>query len=261
MKIKKICLVYLILNVSLSFSQEIFLGGMTKSIKIWEDKIHIMAYFDENNQININEPYEIEKVKDFRILKTLNDEFLYFNSGRWLFLISDKYEPLFGNPINGGASNEGNGNLLFKKITASSYLTEKLNNKYLHYKAERLLDMDLLTGWVEGSENNGIHETLSLEMKKNWITKGIIIYNGFIDFNNPKLFYENSRAKKIKITVDSGDELIFILEDTPNEQIIRFPEGSNSFKLEIISVYEGSKYSDMSISGIFAEAETSRYIK
>ena len=58
----------------------------------------------------------------------------------------------------------------------------------------------------------------------------------------------------VSFTSEDGTSVdkLYPLEDTPSEQIINFPEGTTSAKIElkIISVYPGSEWSDTCITQI-----------
>ena len=82
----------------------------------------------------------------------------------------------------------------------------------------------------------------------------IVIANGFICFEKPYLYQQNSRAKKIRISWDDNKK-DFDLQDTPNFQTLILSESNEYYdgdiQLEILEVYEGTKYSDVVISGVY----------
>lgn len=97
-----------------------------------------------------------------------------------------------------------------------------------------------------------IYRTKQIKYEK---INNIVILNGFVSTSNLHLFEENSRAKNIRI---SYKNYIFevSLEDSRNYQVVRLPffiepESSETFKIEILDWYEGKKYSDVVISGIY----------
>lgn len=82
----------------------------------------------------------------------------------------------------------------------------------------------------------------------------IIFINGFISPDKPHLYDQNSRAKNVRITY--GDvSFVATLSDSGNYQSVKLPKkikrkSNTTIKIEILDSYEGSKYSDIVISGI-----------
>ena len=112
-------------------------------------------------------------------------------------------------------------------------------------------DCEIEKVWVEGIKGYGIGEKIYLS-KSDFRT--LIILNGYISFNKPYLYEQNSRVKKLKI-IDKINKKEFIvdLKDTPNPQKILSGELlDRELILEILEVYIGSKYEDTCISLIIA---------
>jgi hypothetical protein len=88
---------------------------------------------------------------------------------------------------------------------------------------------------------------------KNYEGKGyasLYISIGFVSFDKPYLYRQNSRPKKIKISYDNITEIIE-LEDTPNLQFLTncWPKSNiNEIHIEILEVYPGTKYNDTCIN-------------
>ena len=85
-------------------------------------------------------------------------------------------------------------------------------------------------------------------------------YNGFQLENKPYLFKQNSRVKKIKVMdIDTQRILNINVLDTLEKQSFDLSEfiGSKNrtvrLEIEILDVYEGSKYKDLCIQSIYAE--------
>lgn len=80
----------------------------------------------------------------------------------------------------------------------------------------------------------------------------LVIVNGFVNAEKPYLFFQNARAKKILIKTKSFS-FEAELEDTGNFQLIKLPNKINEsdISIKILSSYEGTKYSDIVISGIY----------
>ena len=129
---------------------------------------------------------------------------------------------------------------------ASTYLKEK--NK--EYPAENIGTWDLETPWVENVKGNGIGQKVTFGIDDSVI----YIMTGYVSYEKSYLYKENSRPKKIKLTfLDVNKEpMIIELEDTPAPQKITLGERIESnVELEILEVYEGTKYQDTCINTIF----------
>lgn len=139
----------------------------------------------------------------------------------------------------------------FKVIKADSFLLEKLKNgTELKYLPEYTWISNMPWATRGGSDKKKIY----LEPNSLITYNTIVIANGFICFDKPYLYEQNSRAKKIRISWDNNTKE-FELQDTPNFQTIVLSNKEEyydgSVQLEILEVYEGSKYSDVVISGIY----------
>ena len=119
-------------------------------------------------------------------------------------------------------------------------------------------DHNTETAWVEGVEGDGIGE---------WARSPIQMeYNGYGDnlertyekariFNgygaSQELWAENNRVSELKLIFSDGSEQILELKDEFGYQIVNLPQPIKAYdevKLEIVSVYEGTKYDDTAIS-------------
>lgn len=170
-------------------------------------------------------------------------------------------------------------------IKASSTLAQQGKIKYL---ATNVCDDNPNTAWVEGNADYGIGEFLEF---KEWMPMGdgaISILNGY---QSSKTSWENnSRVKKIKLSINGKDYCTIELSDVMGVQTIdlpsnilniiqgeskvvnsesEVPEGSattndengnivyyipftGSFRFTIMEVYPGLKWKDTAISGIFS---------
>lgn len=139
----------------------------------------------------------------------------------------------------------------FKVIKADSFLVEKLKNgTELEYLPE--YTGISYTPWAtKGDANKRI---IYLEPNSAITYNTIVIANGFICFDKPYLFEQNSRAKKIRVKWGNNSK-DFELQDTPNFQPLVLTDKENFYEgpiqIEILDVYKGSKYSDVVISGIY----------
>jgi len=114
-----------------------------------------------------------------------------------------------------------------------------------------------LLPWVEGVQGYGIGEWIEIETISNGFSlDSFLISNGFVDFNRPHLYEDNSRIKRLRIDIHEYDisfeaELI----DTPQLQKIRLPksieDGVAKVRFTILEVYEGTKWDDTCLNLIY----------
>ncbi|GHV81283.1 hypothetical protein AGMMS49944_30740 [Spirochaetia bacterium] len=144
--------------------------------------------------------------------------------------------------------------------------TSELREGNIVYKANNVVKQDELSPWVEGKSGSGIGEKIrisqntenivaaqsTLDVYRYW---GIIISNGFIDYNKPYLYEYNNRVKKIRVSRGNPNEYVDIdIEDTPQFQYFEFQDAlkteSNILEIEILEVYRGTRYDDTCINMI-----------
>lgn len=135
------------------------------------------------------------------------------------------------------------GNSMITDIDVSSYKAD--------YPILDAFDAYLDTMWIEGVWGNGIGEAITIKLDEAHNINGITIYNG--NKINRDLYEKYSRVKTLRITFSDGSQRQFELDDTFYEPCqVNFinPVRSNSLKIEILDVYEGSTYQDTCISEI-----------
>ena len=118
------------------------------------------------------------------------------------------------------------------------------------YAPENIYDGSTVTAWTEGVSGSGIGEWISVSFDKQ-ILGALRIYNGYQKSRD--LYYWNSRVQDAQIEFSSGQIYQFTLRDENNSgQIVVFPDlkKTNSFTLTILSVYEGSRWDDTTITEI-----------
>ncbi|MBF0106946.1 MAG: discoidin domain-containing protein [Deltaproteobacteria bacterium] len=141
-------------------------------------------------------------------------------------------------------------------VTVSSVLAPQSGN---FYGARSAFDGNPSTAWVEGVDGYGVNEWIKLAFGSPMKFKSLYITNGYAKNND--VYLKNSRPKKIRLDVDSGQSFEHTLSDTSASQIIILPlaVSSTSVKLTILSVYPGSKYMDTCISEFTADFEEFNY--
>ena len=141
-------------------------------------------------------------------------------------------------------------------IKATSRLASQGAN---NYNEKNLYDEDFKTSWVEGVKGYGIGEKITFTLED--VTAGFMginIVNGYS--KSPTAWKNNSRVKKLKLSVDGEPKFILNLKDQMGGQY--FDIGNALFKdrvnemhnytvtFEILDVYEGDKYDDTAITSI-----------
>jgi hypothetical protein len=135
--------------------------------------------------------------------------------------------------------------------------TSELKKGSVVYEAKSLWDYRTLKPWVEGVKGSGVGEKIRIEYDAIFRFHGILLSNGFIDFNKPHLFLSNNRVKRIKVTFGDTEAFEeFDIEDNPNFQVIFFEGGENVkfITMEILDTYKGSRYDDTCINNIITLA-------
>jgi hypothetical protein len=113
--------------------------------------------------------------------------------------------------------------------------------------------------WVEGVSGQGINERLSLKLVQ-WASQTIYLSSGFVNFEKPYLYRENSRIKRIRVSDASGRSRTIDLKDTPHFQPIDLTgmelDGESwygseySLFIDIVDVYPGTKYTDTCVNSL-----------
>lgn len=153
---------------------------------------------------------------------------------------------------------------IIKSITASSYLIETVKGQTVNYTADNIgkiyywgsckchpKDFNRFNHipWVEGKEDYGIGETITVELKEN--VYGFKVLNGYVDLENTTFYKENSRVKIFKVEdLENGESKTLSLKDVVQFTDFLFEKPTSKFRLTILDVYKGSKYKDTCVSGL-----------
>jgi hypothetical protein len=134
---------------------------------------------------------------------------------------------------------------------------QKTSGIYSEYIADREIKYNgldryyyqLTKPWIPSGDGYGIGAWRAMRMARP--TKKIVFFNGFINPQEPDLFFHNSRVKNITVT-SGNNSWNFALKDDPNPQILELPKNiSGDIRLTINSVYKGSKNTRPSVAGIY----------
>jgi hypothetical protein len=132
---------------------------------------------------------------------------------------------------------------------ASSYLKER----NAEYSPNNLASQDGLP-WASAN-GYGIGDKITIAMGTS-PRNSLTIINGYVSTKNSSLFTANSRVKQVKLTnLNNGKSMIKTIEDSTKPQNIDIsdlsPVQDTRLEIEILSVYQGSKYRDLCIQSIF----------
>ncbi len=141
-------------------------------------------------------------------------------------------------------------------VKTSSYFSEGT----IKYDGKNFIPLSMkeLKPWAADKGAKGIGEWIELTIEKEDWQFGVnsfFISNGYVNFNKPELYINNSRVKKLQVScIESGIDAIYELEDTPNLQTIKLPKEINTqvitVRFKILEVYPGNKWEDICINMI-----------
>lgn len=162
----------------------------------------------------------------------------------WSKIVQDESDLLKMELGNGSVPQFDMGNV--ESISATSALSEY----GMTHSANRVADGDASTAWVEGADGQGIGESITFQFSGYHLVWGMRINAGYQKSSD--LYQKNSRPKKLKVSYSDGISESYDLQDINDIQEIKFRSTTltDSITVTIESVYEGTKYEDVSISEI-----------
>ena len=116
------------------------------------------------------------------------------------------------------------------------------------YSIKNVFDNNFNTCWVEGAEDDGLGQSITIRFKDKVKINQINLVNGISKTN--ELYLKNNRIKQATLTFDDGSEETINIQDTYNQkQNISFSSHeTQSVTFSIKEVYKGSKYQDTCLS-------------
>ncbi len=248
--IKKIIFILFMIPISLfaepGFSERY--RDISGEVIFLNNKIRVSIY--DEFLIQFEEEFELIKKGNLEYIKTKEYEWLCLHSKEILILYDDESDyPLFYGISK--SSRKLDGFILPSSVEATSYLVEK----DLQFKPKNVLNLNTFSPWVEGKSDYGIGEQLKLKYEyaaeQYGALGGFVLINGFVSYEKPYLYEYNSRVKKIRIYDDKG-EIMFdtFLDDNPMPQYFDLPYFSDEITIEILEVYQGSRWKDTCIHSI-----------
>ena len=105
---------------------------------------------------------------------------------------------------------------------------------------------------VEGDPGNGTG--ISYDIEFYLPASNLIVLNGYVDWNKQQLYKKNARMKKVKVEGD-GFSITYDFEDYVHFSCIDFPKEVSRVKLTVLEVYDGSRWSDLAVSGFWVNTK------
>lgn len=138
--------------------------------------------------------------------------------------------------------------------------TSSLVSKTSRYDVRNLNDCDWKTAWAGGKENDSIGEKIIFVFSPDVWPKefeqpevsfwGFRIVNGYI--KNKKIWQENSRVKKARISLNGKPKVNLIFKDSMKVQEVSFDpfnvRVNDKVSFELLEVYRGTKYRNATIT-------------
>jgi hypothetical protein len=256
-----ISFVLIILSCSKDLTNETYSDGFN-TIVISDGKLIYTQFTDGDTTIeNVFEvEYEMQSVSGidiYNITQAKNFEFkkmLILKSTNILIIYNEMSKNPWFFGVSGISTNMLEGFWIGNKIYIDP--TSELNENGHPYLAQNLGNLAVETPWVEGVSGGGIGESVVADLKpekgKRQVPSGFVLINGYISIEKPELYQKNGRVKKLKLTgIESKEERIINIEDTPNPQYIDYPFAYNEdIRITILETYLGSMYEDTCINSL-----------
>ncbi|MBN2656781.1 MAG: hypothetical protein JXR86_06955 [Spirochaetales bacterium] len=204
-----------------------------------------------------------KRVESFKYLYEEDSKipFLYIEKDgefqKYLAIYSDDFLLLYKMPKSSPDSGGFWGRSIYDLFLSSTSFTTSSSysdSKY-DFSSGNLGDMTLFKPWVEGVSGVGKGEKIEAHYADELTITGFYISNGFVSYEKPYLYEYNSRVKRIKVSnSENSFSLEYNVKDSPNLQYFKVPETTDII-IEILDVYDGSKWDDTSINFILLESQ------
>lgn len=136
-------------------------------------------------------------------------------------------------------------------LSATSVLVDDTNIGF-NYEPEMVSDKDFSTGWCVTSDDDAGKITFQFNDLVKAEKFGLV--PGFA--RDEKIYFQNSRIKRIKLIFDGENEEVFELKDVYGMQFVKFDEREfKTLDFVIEGTFEGSKYEDTCIAEIDFQSE------
>ncbi|MCH5275615.1 MAG: zinc-ribbon domain-containing protein [Lachnospiraceae bacterium] len=139
------------------------------------------------------------------------------------------------------------------RVDVSSTLPDNQNKSY---GADKLIDGDITTPWVEGSVGDGTGETITIHLSEPTTVYGILMYNGYLE--SEYLYQANGKPKTVQVDFGNGNIVTHTIGWTNYEMTKTWPERiqlpqsvvTDTITITILEAASGSVYTDMCIGEI-----------
>ncbi|WP_434389578.1 NADase-type glycan-binding domain-containing protein [Melittangium boletus] len=147
--------------------------------------------------------------------------------------------------------------LYSNSAAASSFLRNDWNKYQENYHPDYVLDDDPATAWVEGAEEDGVGQSLSIRLTPLPSARSVrlVIFNGYQ--KSPALLMANAAPRQLTVTVrnvaggeSARQQLTLERKMGPQSFDIPVKSGLSEVTFTIDSVHRGSKYRDTCISDV-----------
>jgi hypothetical protein len=145
--------------------------------------------------------------------------------------------------------------------TASSTLARQGKH---HYEVENIKGRsEEGSPWAEGAKDDGIGESITLDVKRPLPLYGILIRPGYWDYGDDTAWKKNNRVAALEITLNDERTFTEMIPDETfqNEYLIRvrdYAKPVNKIKLVIKGVHRGTQFRDTCISLVKLRAPLSK---
>lgn len=251
---KKIC--YFLLTILAMFNciaESINYKSMDSGVKFQNGNVRIWKEDDvKETKMIVEGAYQINEVSKIPFITVSTDnsiEKMLILKNEFFCVIYNESLISMGYGENASLGRKEDLTLFYaNSIRSSSFLVEGTTN----YSPKNLNGVIKLTDpWVEGIQGQGINEYIGIKSNN---AKRLYISIGYVSYHKPYLYEQNSRPKKIQLSVEGRYSFTYNLEDTPNFQTIDLPQrlkDNDELILTILEVYPGTKYEDTCINSIY----------
>ena len=223
---------------------------MFTELTFYNGYIHIRAFdgftgFPKDSTVNDFFPFKEISNNKLKYIIFNNKTYLKLSNENLIYLIDEN------NKLICYAISEINPNrmeVFGYSLPAVFSASSELKEKDITYFARNLDICDSVKPWVESAQGDGIGEYVKIDYEG---INGLIISNGYVDYNKPNLYENNNRVKVFEVYNQDNRKIQEIeLTDSPDPQVFKIKEKCSSIKLVIKEVYKGSKWNDTCVNFI-----------
>jgi hypothetical protein len=147
--------------------------------------------------------------------------------------------------------------------TASSTLAPQSKRKYDAVNIKADPQRELQTPWCEGAKDDGIGQSITLDVKRPLPLYGILIWPGYWEPGNDSAWKKNNRVAALEITLNDDRTFTETIPDETAQEpyLIRvrdYTKPVNKIKLVIKGVHRGTQFRDTCISLVKLRAPLSK---